>query len=220
MISGIGAMVVYILRIIESTYTVGDILLWVLKILPSYCLNNAIVFAAGKGALVVLRPEVDSDDFSLQNMGGDILISCVHFSLWTILLIIIETGIFRCLTKFSFRNQHVEPYYKDIMIDDTVREEEDRVKKTSPKKMNVRVQDFRKVYSTLFGKPYLAVDKVSFGLDYGECFCLLGVNGAGKTTTFKSLTNDIEPTSGEITINGLNVKKDFNKVRKLIGYCP
>lgn len=86
--------------------------------------------------------------------------------------------------------------------------------------MNIRVNNFRKVYTTLMGNPFLAVDKVSFGLDYGECFCLIGVNGAGKTTTFKSLTNDIIPSSGEISINGMDINKDFNYVRKLIGYCP
>jgi ATP-binding cassette subfamily A (ABC1) protein 3 len=72
--------------------------------------------------------------------------------------------------------------------------------------MRVRVSKFRKVFSTLFRDPYCAVEKASFGLEYGECFALLGVNGAGKTTTFKSLTNDIEPTSGEITINGMDVR--------------
>ena len=44
----------------------------------------------------------------------------------------------------------------------------------------------------------MAVEKISFGLDYGECFALLGVNGAGKTTTFKSLTRDVTPTNGDI----------------------
>ena len=68
--------------------------------------------------------------------------------------------------------------------------------------------------------PHCAVEKTSFGLDYGECFALLGVNGAGKSTTFKSLTNEIEPTSGEISINGLNVNRNFNLARKQIGYCP
>jgi ABC-type multidrug transport system ATPase subunit len=48
----------------------------------------------------------------------------------------------------------------------------------------------------------------------------LGVNGAGKSTTFKSLTNDIVATSGEITINGMDVRREFSQVRKLIGYCP
>lgn len=52
---------------------------------------------------------------------------------------------------------------------------------------------------------FSAVDNLSFGLEYGECFALLGVNGAGKTTTFKSLTGDVVPSSGEIFIDGLNV---------------
>lgn len=65
-----------------------------------------------------------------------------------------------------------------------------------------------------------AVQSVSFGLDYGECFALLGVNGAGKSTTFKSLTGDIVPTTGQITVQGFDVLKEFTSARKLIGYCP
>ena len=55
--------------------------------------------------------------------------------------------------------------------------------------------------------PVKAVRQASFGLDYGECFALLGVNGAGKSTTFKSLTREITPTAGEITIQGFDVQK-------------
>lgn len=50
------------------------------------------------------------------------------------------------------------------------------------------------------------MERISFGLDYGECFALLGVNGAGKSTTFKSLTADTSPTEGEITIDGHNIQ--------------
>ena len=76
----------------------------------------------------------------------------------------------------------------------------------SPSEMDVvRVYNFRKAYTTWFGKPFLAVERISFGLDYGECFALLGVNGAGKSTTFKSLTRDIVPTNGQISIAGHNV---------------
>ena len=64
------------------------------------------------------------------------------------------------------------------------------------------------------------MENASFGLEFGECFALLGVNGAGKTTTFKSLTNHIDPTSGDILINGRNIQKDFTRLRKLVGYCP
>jgi len=84
----------------------------------------------------------------------------------------------------------------------------------------IRVNNFRKAYTTLCGAPVLAVEKISFGLDYGECFALLGVNGAGKSTTFKTLTKEVFPTTGDITIAGYDVQKDFSAARKLIGYCP
>ena len=51
---------------------------------------------------------------------------------------------------------------------------------------------------------------------------LLGVNGAGKSTTFKSLTKEVTPTSGKITINDNDVLsyRGFNEVKRYIGYCP
>jgi ABC-type multidrug transport system ATPase subunit len=64
----------------------------------------------------------------------------------------------------------------------------------------------RKKYSAIGEKEKLAVQRISFGLDYGECFALLGVNGAGKTTTFKSLTGDVVPTSGIVEIEGLEIE--------------
>jgi ABC-type multidrug transport system ATPase subunit len=84
----------------------------------------------------------------------------------------------------------------------------------------IRVFNFSKVYTKMLGNPFMAVERISFGLDYGECFALLGVNGAGKSTTFKSLTRDIVPTCGELSIAGYSVTNEFSEARKLIGYCP
>mmetsp|Transcript_30475 Transcript_30475/g.46698 ORF Transcript_30475/g.46698 Transcript_30475/m.46698 type:complete len:119 (+) Transcript_30475:4141-4497(+) len=83
--------------------------------------------------------------------------------------------------------------------------------------MPVRVNDVKKT----FGKVE-AVKDVSFGLEFGECFALLGVSGAGKTTLFKCLTGNIYPSSGDLSINGFDVTtaSGFGKARKLIGYCP
>ena len=53
-----------------------------------------------------------------------------------------------------------------------------------------------------------------------EKFGLLGFNGAGKTATFKAITNEILIDNGKIQIFGLDNKKDFNKLRARIGYCP
>ena len=78
----------------------------------------------------------------------------------------------------------------------------------------------RKVYKNGLGKSTEAVKKSSFAVDKGECFALLGVNGAGKTTTFKSLTKDVIPTAGELSVMGYDISKDFHKARHYIGYCP
>ncbi len=54
----------------------------------------------------------------------------------------------------------------------------------------------------------LAVDNLSFEVEKGQIFGLLGVNGAGKTTTFRMIMNLIEPTSGKITFNGKKINYD------------
>lgn len=61
---------------------------------------------------------------------------------------------------------------------------------------------------------------MSFGVQNGECFSLLGVNGAGKTTTFKICSGEIPPTTGEVHINGYNVATDIASARHYMGYCP
>ena len=56
---------------------------------------------------------------------------------------------------------------------------------------------------------FKAVDNLSFSVDKGEIFGLLGVNGAGKTTTFRMIMNLTKPTSGKITFNGKKIDYDI-----------
>jgi len=65
-----------------------------------------------------------------------------------------------------------------------------------------------------------AVDDVSFGIRRGEVVGLLGPNGAGKTTTMKVLTCYMPPTSGRVTLDGLDVVDRSLEVRRRIGYLP
>jgi ABC-2 type transport system ATP-binding protein len=62
-----------------------------------------------------------------------------------------------------------------------------------------------------------AVDEVSFDVAKGEIFAFLGPNGAGKSTTIKMLTTLATPTSGTISIDGLDLAKHSNEVRKKFG---
>ena len=63
-----------------------------------------------------------------------------------------------------------------------------------------------------YGK-FKALSNVSFNVNQGEVFGLIGPNGAGKSTTMRSMLNFIFPSNGSITINGLDSKKDYLKIR-------
>ena len=52
-----------------------------------------------------------------------------------------------------------------------------------------------------------AVKDISFGLDFGECFALLGVSGAGKSTCFKCLTGEMYPSEGDVSVFGFDITK-------------
>lgn len=63
------------------------------------------------------------------------------------------------------------------------------------------------------------VDNVSFSVKEGETFVLLGTSGCGKTTTLKMINRLIEPDSGEIRINGKDIRdNNAEDLRKHIGY--
>jgi ABC-2 type transport system ATP-binding protein len=63
----------------------------------------------------------------------------------------------------------------------------------------------------------VAVDNISFDIYQGEIFGLLGPNGAGKTTTLSMLSTMLRPTSGSATVNGIDIERDEDGVRKSIG---
>ena len=67
---------------------------------------------------------------------------------------------------------------------------------------------------------FTAVDGVTFSVEHGEVFALLGPNGAGKSTLIRMLTTLIPPTGGCAKINGHDVVKEPDAVRRLIGVIP
>jgi ABC-2 type transport system ATP-binding protein len=65
-----------------------------------------------------------------------------------------------------------------------------------------------------------AVDDISFNIYKGEIFGMIGPNGAGKSTTFAMMTTLIKPTGGSIKVAGLDIEKDAEKIRGIIGVVP
>ena len=70
-----------------------------------------------------------------------------------------------------------------------------------------------------FGE-FCAVDALSFNIGHGEVFGLLGPNGAGKSTLIRMLTTLVPPTTGTARINGFDIVRQANDVRKSIGVIP
>jgi len=79
----------------------------------------------------------------------------------------------------------------------------------------IQFNDLTKVYD----KEY-AVDHLSLSINKGEIFGLLGPNGAGKSTTILMTLGLSEPTSGTVTVNGINSTNHPIDVKKIVGYLP
>ncbi len=65
-----------------------------------------------------------------------------------------------------------------------------------------------------------AVDHVDLEINEGELFALLGQNGAGKTTLIRMLTGLTKPTEGRISILGMDISKQYDRIKPLIAVSP
>jgi len=79
----------------------------------------------------------------------------------------------------------------------------------------IEVHNISKKYSKV-----QALQDISFSVDKGEIFGLIGPDGAGKTTLFRILTTLILADSGTASLNGWDVVKDYSKIRENVGYMP
>lgn len=79
----------------------------------------------------------------------------------------------------------------------------------------VSVQNINKSYGDI-----RALKNLSFDVDQGEIYGIIGPDGAGKTTLFRILTTLMLADSGTASLDGLDVVKDYKQIRNIIGYMP
>lgn len=82
---------------------------------------------------------------------------------------------------------------------------------------DVELHNLTKTYNN--GK-VTAVDNVTFSVDKGQLFGLIGPDGAGKTSIFRVLTTLLIPEKGTASVNGNDVVIDYKSIRKSVGYMP
>lgn len=227
--AGVMAPIVFGLLAAEPTRLAGQIIKWLFKWNPSFCFANGICeILLGS---IQYRDESMWNHLNLGAAGGDLLFLALQFPFYFGLVVLIENKFFinrrgnavRMAGGYQALNGMDEENRGDNLniLDQDVKEEETRVSSLVPQELEVRTYLLNKVYKDRNITKH-AVKDVSFGIEFGECFALLGINGAGKTSTFKALTGDVDPTSGEVHIGGYDVQNrlEYSQVRKLIGYCP
>ncbi|HQQ93874.1 MAG TPA: ABC transporter ATP-binding protein [Bacteroidia bacterium] len=81
----------------------------------------------------------------------------------------------------------------------------------------VQVKELSKHYGR---EKFQAVKSISFDVEPGEIFGLIGPDGAGKSSIFRMLTTLLLPSSGEAWVDGCHIVKDYKAIRERVGYMP
>ena len=80
----------------------------------------------------------------------------------------------------------------------------------------ITIKDLSKTYATGFQ----ALKNVNLEIRRGEIFALLGPNGAGKTTLISIVCGIVNATTGSVTVDGRDIRRDYRRVRAMIGLVP
>ncbi|XP_049802768.1 ATP-binding cassette sub-family A member 7-like [Schistocerca nitens] len=216
----------------EELQYIGSITGKVFLIFPQFCLGQGLMNMAtqhfSRKILSAYGISTQLNVFSWDFLGRNFFCLFMEGILFFLATLLIEykykvlRSVRNVISKLSpghsnklYNKKFPEPTGKR-KGDDDVAEEQSRISKGNTRNDILLLRDVSKVYR---GNT-TAVNQLSFGVQPGECFGLLGLNGAGKTTTFKILTGDIEMTSGEVFICGINIDIGMAQAQKHIGYCP
>ena len=71
-----------------------------------------------------------------------------------------------------------------------------------------------------YANGFVALDNITLNVKKGEILALLGPNGAGKTTLISTICGIVNPTSGNVTVGGFDIIKNYRQTRSLIGLVP
>ena len=232
LVGALGSTVILLLRLLDNVMDIAKIIQYIISLLPSFCFNFGYSLILNK--FMILMVEYDNwyllkDNYILKKFNlllGPILYLVIEFVVYTFILILIE--------KYSYHSSDVSDSRINTKIDDSKVLSEIELANKEPKKIGVtdengksnkkefsiRIKNLQKFYSNGCCSTTIAIKNMSFCVEPGECFGLLGLNGAGKTTTFKCITQELSPSHGKIYINGRDMRNHFSELSSIFGYCP
>ena len=237
LIGALGSSVVLMFRGLDSMKNFGRGLEFLFGFIPSFNLAYGYDVLLNHLMLYITHYPNNWQDkaadkkyvISIHYTGLQIAYLCITFVLYLVILMILEY----CSTRIgNSPNETLESRSKDPdVIKESLRatgqkyESDDKDSNDENKEYAIQIQNLRKYYKKeeegcCNSSEVKAVRNLSFCLEYGECFGLLGVNGAGKTTTFKCITNEHSQDNGKIFIDGKDISQNFSELSQVFGYCP
>lgn len=220
----------FIMTAIEDTCYVARYLNYYLFYLfPGFCLGIGLMRLGMLSAMYLFDQICDyyhegtislgigtPEPLSMNGVGESLVYLGVETFVYLLLAIVLDYLTNDIKVKKYFSRKDI-PVNRSTEVDDDVEKEEQRVMSGVDKKNDIiQLKQLRKVYN---GEK-VAVDRITFGLQQGQCFGLLGINGAGKTTTFSMISGENAPTKGTAVLCGLDMMQEPVKVRRLLGMCP
>ena len=245
----LGGSAMFILRTNKSLKKLGENISFIFRLVPSFCitygfnelLSKEILFGIdnykekmNEEELNSLKNKYNNSKYAIDYIKIDFIYLSIEIVAYTILLIILENKDY-FTWKFSFKRKKTKIGRNEIEDNNDEEISKDNSNNEFPKKRftirqenNIKNNYILRVSNLTkkFGfkckkKRYFGINKLSFKVENGECFGLIGENGAGKTTTFKCLCKEIKPDEGMVTINQFDIfEYSLSRKKPTIGYCP
>ena len=235
----LGSSAILILRTNEDAKNIGKILSYFFRIIPSFCMSYGYNELISKNSLFIIdnhTDEINNSTYIINYIKDDIIFLVLEIVIYTGILIILENKdylIWKFFRKhYKIMNERYEKSEeKESEKNDQPKngkvESKDPIIKSKKVLPLVSVEKIKKIlqfrlncFKLCKKKMKLILDDLSFEVEKGECFGLIGTNGAGKTTCFRCLCKEIKPDSGIIKINDSNIFDYTSSQKPSIGYCP
>ncbi len=230
-VGALAGSIIVLLRFFKSLKNIATYISYVLRLVPLFAWSNGYSIMLNKVTLFYFDNEdakeyVEIDVLSTDYVGMDAIYLILFFFIYTFLLFVVEMF----SSKWAIGKYQANTPDTSLIKDEEVKREiqksnneTSRDDENNNQEYSIRVKNVEKTYNSgccNCSNPVKAVRNLSFCLEYGDCFAMLGVNGAGKSTMFKCLTYEEFPEKGNILINGQSISTSFETCRNLIGYCP
>lgn len=159
---------------------------------------------------------MEQNYFKQKGISTPIIYMTSTYLVWNLLLFLFEREFFSSLAnKFKYNavyHEHREDVDSDVANHAKSLHSAD--KSSLHKEYLIVIRDLVKSW-----KEHKVINRISLGLRPYECFGILGTTGAGKSVLLQMIVGYIPITSGEIWVNGLEVKRHKKQIQPMIGYC-